>query len=254
MTAFARRLRSLRPTPTARRPRHRISPAFFALTLLGIAAPASAQLGGSLAFQTNDYFRGYSLSEGRPVATLSLSYDDASGFYAAGAVTGVATRHSGAKLLGFQENIGFASRIGTGPTFDAGLTNANYTDYFSGGYKADYREVYVGLITRNLSTHLHYSPHYFRGGVSTLYADVDGVVRPLPRVQLTGHVGVLTRTSGPHMPGEARTHYDWRLGVGTPLGPIDMRLAWTDGGPEPDYYAGEAHRRGTVVLTATYAF
>lgn len=224
------------------------------LTLLGVAAPASAQLGGSLSFQTNDYFHGYSLSDGRPVATLNLSYDDASGLYVAAAATGVATRHSGARLLDFQENIGFSRRIGTSSSFDVGFSNAHYTDYFSGGYEADYREVYVGLISGNFSTHLHYSPHYFRGGVSILYADVDGVLQLPSRVQLTGHVGVLTQTGGSRAPGEARTHYDWRLGLGTRFGPIDTRLAWIDGGPEPDYYAGEPHRRGTIVLTASYAF
>ncbi len=221
---------------------------------LGVATPASAQLGGSLTFQTDDRFRGYSLSEGRPVATLSLSYDDASGLYVAGTATGVATRHSGVKLLGFQENIGFARQIGTGPTFDIGVTNADYTDYFSGGYHADYREVYVGLLARNLSTHLHFSPHYFRGGVSTFYADVDGVLHPLPDWRLTGHVGVLVQTDGPHQYGELGTHYDWRLGLGRRLGPIDLQLAWSEGGPDADYYAEEAHHRGTLLFSATYVF
>jgi uncharacterized protein (TIGR02001 family) len=222
--------------------------------LLGAATPAMAQLGGSLSFQTDDYFRGRSLSEGRPVATLSLSYDDASGFYAAGAATGVATRRDGVKLLGFQENLGFARKIGTGPTIDVGLTNANYSDYFSGGYHAEYREAYVGLITEHLSTHIHYSPHYFRGGISTLYADADGVLRPLPLWRLTGHVGVLTQLDGPRPTGEPRTRYDWRVGLGRRLGPLDLQLAWTQGGPERDYYDGEAHHRGTLVFAATYAF
>lgn len=220
----------------------------------GGGAPAAAQLGGSISFQTDDYFRGYSLSEGRPVATLDLAYDDDSGLYLAVAATGVATHHSGVKLLGFNENIGFARKIGTGPAIDVGFTNTNYNDYYSGGTKADYREVYAGLITDHISAHIHYSPHYFRSGVSTLYVDADGVLRPLPLWRLTGHVGVLTQLDGPRAPGEAHTHYDWKLGVGRRLGPFDLQLAWTDGTPGPDYYAGEPHHRGTFIFGISYAF
>ena len=252
MTAPARPFRSLRPTSTAKP--IRLYLLLGALALTGLAAPASAQLGASLSFQTDDYFRGYSLSEGRPVATLNLSYDDGSGLYVAGAATAVATRHSGVKLLGAQENIGFARKIGTGPVIDLGFTNSNYSDYFSGGYKADYREVYAGLITDHIATHVHYSPHYFRGGVSTLYVDADGVLRPLPLWRLTGHIGVLTQLGGPRAPGEPHSHYDWRLGVGRRLRPFDLQLAWTDGGPGPDYYEGKPRHRGTLVLAVSYAF
>ncbi|WP_019833524.1 TorF family putative porin [Sphingomonas sp. PR090111-T3T-6A] len=224
------------------------------LLAAGAATPAAAQLGGTISFQTDDYFRGYSLSEGRPVATLDLAYDDASGLYLAGAATGVATRHSGVKLLGFSENIGFARKIGTGPVIDVGFTNTNYEEYYSGGTTADYREVYAGLITDHLAAHVHYSPHYFRGGVSTLYVDTDGVLRPFPFWRLTGHFGVLTQLDGPRAPGEPHTHYDWKLGAGRRLGPLDLQLAWTDGSPGPDYYAGEPRHRGTLVFGMSYAF
>lgn len=225
------------------------------MLVASIEAPAAAQLGGTVSFQTDDYFRGHSLSEGRPVATLDLAYDDASGLYLAGAVTGVATRHSGVKLLGFSENIGFARKIGTGPVIDVGLTNTHYNAYDSGGTKADYREVYAGFVTDHVAAHVHYSPHYFRSGVSALYADADGVLRPFPLWRLTGHAGVLTQLDGPRAPGEPYTRYDWKLGVGRRLGPFDLQLAWTDGSPGPDYYdGGEPHHRGALVFGMSYAF
>lgn len=224
------------------------------MLLAGVATPACAQLGGSISFQTDDYFRGYSLSEGRPVATLNLSYDAPSGLYGTGTVTAVATRQSGIKLLGFQENVGFARRIAAGPIIDVGFTNASYSEYYSGGRDADYREVYAGLITDHIATHLHYAPHYFRGGISTLYVEADGVLHPLRLWRLTGHIGVLKQLDGPHMRYDRHPHYDWRLGLGRRVGPFDLQLAWADGAPGPDYYAGERHRRGAITFAISYAF
>lgn len=224
------------------------------LITVGAGSAATAQIGGKVSFQTDDFFRGYSLSQGRPIAALNLSYDDPSGLYVAGVATGVSTRHSGLQLLGFQENIGFARRIGTGPIIDMGVTSANYSEYFSGGSKADYREIYAGLITDHIATYVHYSPHYFRGGVSTLYVETDGVMHPLPLWRLTGHVGALIQPGGPRVQGDSCTHYDWRLGIGRRLRPFDLELLWADGGPEPGFYASNSHHRGTLVFAIAYAF
>ena len=200
------------------------------------AVPASAQIAASLSVSSDDKFRSRSLSDGRPIGTFDFSYDDASGFYAGGSATGVDTLHSGAKLLGFQEYIGYAQRTDSGPALDAGLTNARYTHYFSGNYGANYTELYVGIITNHLSTHIRYSPDYFKHSVSTLYADADAVVKPYKNWQMNGHVGALTQISGPRAPGTSRAHYDWRLGVATEVGAFDLRLAWTGAVPGGDYY------------------
>ena len=66
--------------------------------LLGSAC--AAELGATVSVFNDLQFRGYSLSDGRPVATLDFAYDDPSGFYAGASGTGVlvamvSRRHSG---------------------------------------------------------------------------------------------------------------------------------------------------------------
>ncbi len=224
------------------------------LAILCCATPAVAQFAGSVSIQSDDRFRGRSLSEGRPVATLDLSYDMAAGFYLGGAVTAVATRHEGVRVLGFQENAGYAWKTKAGPVIDLGVANASYTEYYSGGASADYTEIYAGLIAGPIASHIHFSPNYFRHGVSTVYLETDGVARIAPRWRLNGHVGVLTQTGGPLAPMSRRTRYDWRLGIAHQLGRFSLQASWSGGGPDRDYYARETHRRDALVFGLTCAF
>jgi uncharacterized protein (TIGR02001 family) len=211
-------------------------------------------VGATVSIQSDERFRGRTLSDGRPVATLAASYDDASGVYLGAAGTGVATRGSGAQLLGFQEYIGYAHRLGTGPTLDVGVVNSNYTSYFSGKYSVDYAELYAGIITSHFSSHIRYSPDYFRKGVSSLYADIDGVAHPFTNWRLNGHFGVLRQLSGFRPPNAGPTRYDWRLGIARQIGAVDLQLSWTGAGPQSDYYDGGPHGRSAFVFGATYAF
>lgn len=224
------------------------------LAMLWCVTPAAAQLAGSVSIQSDDRFRGRSLSEGRPVATLDLSYDTAAGFYLGGEVTAVATRHEGARVLGFQENAGYAWKTKAGPVIDLGVANASYTEYFSGGYSADYTELYAGLITGPIASHIHFSPNYFRHGVSTVYLETDGVARIASRWRLNGHVGALVQTGGPSTSMARRSHYDWRVGIAHQIGRFNLQASWSGGGPDRDYYAGDTHSRDALVFGLTWAF
>jgi len=51
-----------------------------------LAAPACAEVGATLTLTSQDRFRGYSVSDGYPAVTFSLSYDDAAGPYVEGSV------------------------------------------------------------------------------------------------------------------------------------------------------------------------
>src|SRR4030095_5232687 len=95
------------------------------LFLLTLAAPAWGQVGATVSLLSDARLRGYSLSAGRPVGQLDLSYDDPGGFYAGLSASLVA--YHGVKPLGLQENIGFAKPLAGGPTIDVGIVNSNYS-------------------------------------------------------------------------------------------------------------------------------
>lgn len=217
-------------------------------------APAIAAVGASVSILNEDVFRGRSLSEGRPVAVGELSYDDLSGFYVGGSITGLATRHSGAQLLGLQSYAGYAHQIGLGPTLDIGITNARYTHYYSGSAGVDYTEFYAGIITDRLSSHIRYSPDYFGTGQAMLYGDLDGVLRPWDKWRLNAHAGLLIQASGPTLPHSARRRYDWRIGVSREIGRFSVQLGWAGSGPGRDYYAGSPHGPSSFLFGATYIF
>src|SRR5436190_194451 len=86
------------PSTTARRASRARSYAISvapAAAFLLTASPATAQAGVAVSIFSDDRFRGYSLSDGRPVGILDLSYDAANGLYGALSGSVVATRHDG---------------------------------------------------------------------------------------------------------------------------------------------------------------
>ncbi len=239
--------------PDLRCPHGFLSCIILAFGLTG-ASPAAAQLAASASVSSDDLFRGRSLSGGQPVATANLSYDWSNGFYAGVSATGIATAHSGAQFLGSQQFVGYARRIGSGRSLDVGVINSTYSHYFSGGYNADYTELYAGLTSSHISAHIHYSPNYFGQSISTVYGDLDGVIEPLATVRLNAHVGLLDRTSGALSTHGSRTHFDWRLGISKQFGRLDLHAAWAGASPRQNYYDGRLHGRTVLVAGATISF
>lgn len=218
------------------------------------AAPAAAEVGVSVSALNDDLFRGRSLSQGRPILTADLSYDDLSGIYVGGSVTGVATRHSGAELLGFGGYAGYARRITPGITLDAGISNTRYTRWYSGGVATDYTEFYAGIITSHVSSHIRYSPDYLGTGEASIYADLDGVLRPADKWRLNGHMGLLMQVSGPDLPATPRDRFDWRISVSREIGRFALQVGWTGVTPGKDWYADKLHSGSSPLIGATYIF
>lgn len=223
--------------------------------LWALARPAHAEIGVGMTVLSDYRFRGYSLSQGRPVTSLNLSYDDARGVYVNGELSAVATKDDGIELLGVTGNAGYARKLSFGPTFDIGVIRSRYTRHLGYRNGADYTEIYAGLIARHISAHLHYSPGYFRDGVSTIYADMNAVARPLPDWRINGHYGLLTQIGGSRPPTVDRIHHDWRLSVARETGALDLQIALTGGAPGKQFYRGRFHsRKAVAVFSATYLF
>jgi len=217
------------------------------------AAPACAQISGSVSIESDYRYRGYSLSAGRPIARADLGYDDKSGVYLNGAAIAVLRADDRLALLGGQANIGYAARIGSRTTIDAGVMRAEYSSSGSARRPFHYTEAYVGLATRGIATRVSYSPDYFYAGRSTLYFEVEAVAHPAPNWSLSGHVGGLAYLGKTPLYSSS-TNYDWRLGVARRLGAFDLHLSLTGGGPGRDYYRSGYRSKTAVVAGASFAF
>ena len=217
-----------------------------------LAAPARAQVAVSVSVESDDRFRGVSLSDGRPVLAANIAYDHVSGAYVGGSVIGVEGPGDNPRVLGYVDYAGYSARANASLAFDVGLTNAHYTRPIPGGYTVDYTEIYAGLVADNVSAHLYYSPNYFGTGAQTVYVDVDGAVRPARHWRLFGHLGVLTPLGGEARLGGA--YVDARAGVAFEFKGCELRLAWTAVGPKPYYPSAYPQGRDAFVLGATYAF
>ena len=221
---------------------------------LAFAGRAAAQVRGSVAIASDDRFRGRSVSQGWPVATLDLSYDAPNGAYLGVAATGVVTQHDGPRFLAAQQYVGYATRLPAGPTLDFGATHANYTEYYNGRRAAQYSELYAGVILRRLTARLYYSPNYFDRGQKTLYGELDSAIRPARGLRLSAHAGVLTVLDGYLPPGYAATQFDWRLGLATEIKSFEIEVAWSGAGPDRDYYAGKVQSQSGVLLALRHSF
>ena len=205
-------------------------------------------MAASVSIDSQQQFRGFSLSDGHPTASALVSYDDASGFYLNGAVSAV-ERDSGPHWLGYQANAGFARRLSPVLSLDAGVARSGF-DYrypypYRGGRWAHYTEAYVGASLRDFTARVSYAPNYYDHGVSTLYAEVEAGFQPAAEWRLSAHAGALTYLDAPaYVDRSAR--YDWRLAASRQIGRFELHSTLSGGGPRKSYVYGLG-RSGTAV-------
>ena len=218
-----------------------------------LTASAHAEVGATLTFTSQDRFRGYSVSDGYPAATFSLSYDDAAGPYVEGSVMVAGNPSDGVERSRFEANVGYAVRVRNGPTLDAGIVHAEYTGYRIYGREAVFTEIYSGIIAGNVSAHVHYSPNYFQRGVSTFYADVDGSAPLAPHFRLSAHYGMLFQIDGSREP--AGTHLrDWRIGASGDVKSLTFEAALASGSNKRGFYGAVRNGGTALILSVSTAF
>lgn len=213
--------------------------------------PARAELGATVSLFNDLQFRGYSLSERRPVATLDFAYDDPSGVYGGASATAVFREGMEPAPLGFQLNGGYAKRLKSGTTIDVGVIHSSYSHYSRAGRSESYTEVYAGISRGPLSSRIYLSPHYFAPGVWSAYGEVNGVISPARKWSIEGHLGMHVPIRTPASENY-RKDFDWRIGVSREIGRLSLHAAWSDGAPAKDYYRGHAHGRSALVIGASW--
>ena len=185
------------------------------------------------------------MSDGHPTASVLASYDDASGFYLNGSVSGV-QRSGGPRLLGYQANAGFARRLNSALSLDAGVVRSAFDYHYAYGARwTHYTEAYVGATFRDVTARVSYSPNYYDHGVSTLYAELETGFQPADEWRLSAHAGALTYLDAPAYIDRS-TRYDWRVAASRQLGRFELHSALSGGGPRNSYVYGLG-RSGTAV-------
>jgi Bacterial protein of unknown function (Gcw_chp) len=210
--------------------------------------PATAQFGAVVSAYTDQRFRGYSLSDGRPVGILDLSYDAPNGIYAAVSGSVVATRHEGLKGLGLALNGGYATRIRPDLTLDLGVIHSRYSEYSGVASGRTYSEVYAGLAGKNVGTRFSLSPNYIGPARWTLHGELNGHVDLTKDLLVDGTIGALIPLGEGAYRGAARSTWDARLGLAQRLGRVSLRAAFTARGKSSDIYANRRHSRAAFVL------
>jgi uncharacterized protein (TIGR02001 family) len=224
------------------------------VAILGTVPRAHAELGASVAAESDDRLRGVSISGGDPVVSVNLAYDHASGFYGGVSATAVITAHDGWEMLGDVVYAGYAGRLDGQTSWDVGASNSNVSVYPDIAYRYNYTEAYAGITRNGLSAHVYYSPRYLGGGAPTLYGEVNGVWRPAQRWRLFAHAGVLTALGGGVPTYSGRTQFDGRLGVAREFGRCEVHLAWTTTSAGPHFPPDYPQSRNALVLGAAYNF
>ena len=228
--------------PTARSLRLRV-----ALAALGavLAGSACGQVSGSVSVESDQRFRGVSLSDGKPDLRLSLAVDAPNGWYGGASATGVELERGSRQieLLGYA---GHVWRIGAGLHWELGATAAHFT----GGAHYDYQEVFAGLLAERWSARVYYSPDYYSAGVPTAYAELNGGVPLQANVRAFGHVGALSRLRG----SAQRTRVDVRAGLALARDAWELQLAWHGIGRDGSYATAYERQRTGWVLSASYSF
>lgn len=225
------------------------------LTLYPVSTPARAEVGATASIFSDQRFRGFSLSDGHPVAIADVAYDDATGFYADASGSIVFRPRQGPAPLGIELIGGYAKRFDSGTTIDLGVTHSSYSHYSNSRQGHSYSEIYVGVSRGVLSSRIFISPHYFESGRWTAYGEANANFSPARNWSLETHLGLLrvlrSASAQPY-----RSNLDWRLGVSRQLGGVSLHAAWVGHGRASQAFGSasrESPRRSALVVGLTTA-
>ncbi|MEJ8812773.1 TorF family putative porin [Variovorax ureilyticus] len=218
-------------------------------SLFLVCGMAFAQVGGNIAFLSDDRYRGISLSQEKPTLRLSAAYDHEDGWFGGGSLTEVMLYRPRwqVQVLGYA---GYAGRLSDRFGWEAGATVV----HFGADSHYDYLEAFGGLSGERWNTRLHYSPDYFGSDVRTAYAEFNVGLPISPLVRVTAHAGALMRIGGAPVEGR-RVTFDGSLGLAMARDAWEAQIAWVAGGRSAIYPTAYGRAsQGTLMLSASLSF
>jgi hypothetical protein len=225
---------------------------------LFFAAAARAQFALSTSVTSDYRYRGASLGSDQPALTVDVAYDTPvagrlDGYFG-GAVTVGQFPGAGLHVFDQAESIGVAGSAGQGATWDLGLSNTVLSEDYGQVVQNYDPEIYGGLRTHLLSCYVRYSPHYFKDGVSALYAEINGSIPVTAQWRLLAHAGALTPFAAGVAYYTTREQYDASLGVSTLFKGLGLSAAWVFQRPGYGAYSRPGVHPDALALTATWFF
>jgi len=209
-----------------------------------------AQVSAGVRLDSDDRFRGVSLSAHRPAAHVDVGADFSGGAFA-GASLSTSSFDGASRGLALLGYAGLARRTAPGQGWEAGAMAV----HFAQESHYDYGEAFVGVSRGAWHARASLSPAYFGLHVRTAYLELDATATPTPSLRVFARMGLLARLSGLEgWVGTRRTRADASMGVGVELGAWGLQLARVAagrGGPYPFRYAPEPD---AWVASVSFAF
>lgn len=206
-------------------------PAVLKLALAGalllVHAACSAQWSGSVAWLSDERFRGDSLSNGRPVLEGEINGDLDNGLYA-GSLLSIGPLNERADLKRAQLYAGYARPLVVMPlTWDIGIVSYRFW-HADDTYSYDYSETYAALHGQRWNVRLAHALHYFGGNASATYIEANAAHPLSARWSLTSHLGGLYGPASvdEHLTGQ-RMRVDLKAGVSYTQEAMTLSLALT---------------------------
>lgn len=212
------------------------------------AGAAAAQVGALISVFSDDRFRGVSVSDGRPIGTLDLSFDAANGLYGSLSGTVVVARGEGIRALSAVFNGGYARRLHSGMTADFGVVHSRYSHYSGLASGRNYTEAYAGLSGRVLGGRISVSPDYFGVARWTAHGELDAHFNLSGNSVLEAETGVLVPFGNSAYEGNLHTQVDARLGLAQRAGPLTFHVTVSGRSGSDAIYGGRGHGHVSVIL------
>jgi len=208
------------------------------------ASAAGAQVGAAVSAFSDYRFRGYTLSNGRPVAILDLGYDAPNGLYGALSGSIVASRDEGLQPLRLAFNGGYAKQLSPGLTGDVGVVHSRYSTYSGLAGDRSYTEVYGGVSAKSVGARLSLSPDYLGTSHWTLHAAINARKDITSSLTADGELGILFPLGGSY----SHAHWDARAGLSQRIGSISLHVSVTARAKAPNAYVARDHHSTAIIV------